>query len=279
MASCGRADRSASVRPSGTRSRARHSGSSSRDRWLLSYADFMTLLFAFFTTMYAVSTVDAGKLLSVAEGLHTAFDRPGIDTSVARPMAPLQPSAMSGILPSGKGIVGPVDGDAAHTAAPPDARREIERALNEDLAAHRIQLTEDRRGLVLSLPEAGSFPAGSADMSGAAGQVMTRLSSALQGLPNTIRIEGHTDDTPIHTARFTSNWELSTARATEVVQFLIQQGGLAPDRMSAAGYGAFHPLADNASPDGRARNRRVDVIVLNAATRVAEEPARQGAVR
>ena len=267
------------MRPRGTRARVRHGGSSSRDRWLVSYADFMTLLFAFFTTMYAVSTVDSGKLSSVAAGLHSAFDASGTDATVAPHMARLPPSTMPGLLPAGKGIVGTGDGDVARTAAVSDARTAIERALNDDLAAHRIQLTEDRRGLVLSIPEAGSFPAGSAEMSGAAGQVMTRLSSALQELPNTIRIEGHTDDTPIHTARFTSNWELSTARATEVVQFLIQQGGMSPDRLSAAGYGAFHPLADNASPDGRARNRRVDVIVLNTATRSAEEPAPQEAAR
>lgn len=255
------------------RGRARH-GSAPRDRWVVSYADFMTLLFAFFTTMYAVSTVDSGKLSSVAAGLHDAFGRSSLPASAGGSGVSPAPSVLSG----GRGIVGTGDGAAAD-AVPPDVRSEIERALADDLAAHRVQLTEDRRGLVLSIPEAGAYPAGSADMSPAAQQVMTRLSAALQRLPNAVRVEGHTDDTPIHNARFTSNWELSTARATEAVQFLIQSAGISPDRLSAAGYGAFHPVAENSTPDGRARNRRVDVIVLNTATRAAEEPAAPGVSR
>jgi chemotaxis protein MotB len=154
----------------------------------------------------------------------------------------------------------------------PDARAEIERALGDILSSHRLQLTADRRGLVLTIPEATAFPAGSADMSPAFEAVMTRLSDALQRLPHGVRVEGHTDDMPIHTPQFSSNWELSTARATHVVQFLIQQGALAPERLSAAGYAEFHPVGENTTIEGRAHNRRVDVIVLNAATSAAEEP-------
>jgi chemotaxis protein MotB len=234
----------------------------SRDRWLVSYADFMTLLFAFFTLMYAMSTVDAGKLSSVAAGLQTAFDSSSVEMAVGPPRV----AVMRGVLPAGRGIVG-------SASVPLDVRAIIERALGDDLSSHHLQLSQDRRGLVLSIPEAGAFPVGSADMSDAFKDVMTRLSAALQRLPNGVRVEGHTDDVPIHTPRFSSNWELSTARATYVVQFLIQQGALAPDRLSAAGYAEFHPLGENASPDGRARNRRVDVIVLNAAMSVAEEPS------
>jgi len=237
----------------------RRHGTASRDRWLISYADFMTLLFAFFTTMYAISTVDAVKLSSVAVGLQTAFDSTTVDVQ------PPTAAIMRGVLPAGRGIAGPA-------AAGPDARTEIERALGDMLSSHRLQLTADRRGLVLTIPEATAFPAGSADMSPAFEAVMTRLSDALQGLPHGIRVEGHTDDMPIHTPQFNSNWELSTARATRVVQFLIQQGTLAPDRLSAAGYAEFHPVGENATLEGRAHNRRVDVIVLNAATSAAEEP-------
>jgi chemotaxis protein MotB len=239
----------------------------SRDRWLVSYADFMTLLFAFFVTMYAMSTIDASKLSSVAAGLQTAFDSSAVDAAPG----PSRPTVMRGVLPAGRGIVGPA-------ASPPDVRTAIERALSDDLGSHHLELSQDRRGLVLSIPEAGAFPVGSADMSEAFQGVMTRLSAALQQLPNGVRVEGHTDDVPIHTPRFSSNWELSTARATHVVQFLIQQGALAPDRLSAAGYAEFHPLNENASPEGRARNRRVDVIILNPAMSVAEEPSAKGAI-
>jgi chemotaxis protein MotB len=246
---------------------SRSAGVASRDRWLVSYADFMTLLFAFFVTMYAMSTIDASKLSSVAAGLQTAFDSSTVD-----PSRPPGAVFMRGVLPAGRGIVGPAE------LAPPDVRTEIERALGDDLSSHHLELSQDRRGLVLSIPEAGAFPIGSADMSDAFKGVMTRLSGALQRLPNGVRVEGHTDDVPIHTPRFSSNWELSTARATHVVQFLIQQGALAPDRLSAAGYAEFHPLGENASPEGRARNRRVDVIVLNAAMSVAEEPSAKGVI-
>ena len=247
------------------------STSASHDRWLLSYADFITLLFAFFTTLYAASSVNAEKFSSVAAGLHDAFDRPS---------GAMRPAGR--VLLGGESIVTSVSrAESAAVIVPParSARAILEAALGDDLAARRVALTEDRRGIVLSIPEAGSFSSGSAELSDAAGAVMMRLSSALQTLPNAARIEGHTDDAPIHTPRFSSNWELSTARATHVVGFLIQQGAIAPNRLSAAGYGAFHPVSDNVSAAGRARNRRVDVIVLNDATRSAEEPLSQGAVR
>jgi chemotaxis protein MotB len=91
-------------------------------------------------------------------------------------------------------------------------------------------------------------------------------------MPAPLRVEGHTDDVPIHTVRFRSNWNLSTARATRVVEFLSTRAGIAPARLSAAGYGEFHPRGPNDSPAGRARNRRVDIVVLNDSTRAAEEP-------
>ena len=231
------------------RRRRRAISAASRERWLLSYADFITLLFALFATLYAASTVDANKLSGVAESLQQAFAETALKT----------PS----VLPAHSGIVGP-----ANIAA----RAAIVRELGSDLAEHRLELTEDHRGLVLSIPEAGSFPAGRADMGAPAERYMTRLAAALQDVPNAVRVEGHTDDVPIRTERYTSNWELSTARATRVVEYLIGQG-VTPDRLSAAGYSEFHPRMDNDSPEGRARNRRVDVVILNAETRKSEEPS------
>jgi chemotaxis protein MotB len=230
----------------------------SRDRWLLSYADFITLLFALFATLYASSTVDANKLATVAQGLQRAFDvptarRPGIS------------AAGGGVLPAGRGIVG--NGE-------PDARTTILSELSDDLRIGRLELSEDARGLVLSIPEASAFPTATADLSPLAQDAVTRLAGVLGRLPNAVRVEGHTDDVPIHTARFTSNWELSTARAIRVVELLIQQGQLAPDRLSAAGYGEFHPRVANDSAAARAQNRRVDVVILSPSTQAAEEPTR-----
>jgi chemotaxis protein MotB len=168
----------------------------------------------------------------------------------------------------------PIQAPPAPDAIPPpqvDVRVAIERELGADLASGRLEMTEDRRGVVLAIPEAFSFETGSADLSGLAAELMRRVGGVLRGLPNAVRVEGHTDDTPIHTPRFTSNWDLSTARATEVVAFFIAEG-LTPGRLSAAGYSEFHPRSSNDSAAGRARNRRVDIVILNPATRTSEEP-------
>jgi len=213
-----------------------------RDRWLLSYADFITLLFAFFTTMYASSTVDQHKLASVAVGLQKALDAAQIETA---PPSKL-PSASASML----------------TQEQLDARAVLEHDLADDLRNGRMELLEDARGLVLSIPEASAFATGSADLSEGAQQAIGRLARSLNEVGNSLLIEGHTDDVPIHSARFASNWELSTARATAVVQWLIEREGMTPSRLSAAGYGEFHPRVPNDSTEARARNRRVDVVIL-----------------
>ncbi len=216
----------------------------SRDRWLLSYADFMTLLCAFFTTLYAASLVDAAR---------------------PEPLAP-KPTVSAETVP-------PVERAADEAAA---LRMRVEAALADELAAGYLQLVEDPRGLVIEIPEAGAFDSGRADLSDDAERMMGRVGEMLSTLPNGVRIEGHTDDTPIRTSTFASNWELSTARATRVVAFLITSAGVDAARLSAAGYAQFRPRGPNTSAAGRARNRRVDLVLLNAATAQAEEPRRPG---
>ena len=222
-------------------SRRRRREGVSRDRWLISYADFITLLFAFFTTLYAISTVDDSKLTRVAVGLQDALDVP----DAARH----------------RGNKIPVVGESLLTREQLDAKAVLKRDMAEDLESGRMELLEDRRGLVLSIPEASAFATGSADLSPTAMQAVERLAGSLRKLPDAVLIEGHTDDVPIHTVRFASNWELSTARATAVVQWLIERGGVEASRLSAAGYGEFHPRVPNESAQARARNRRVDVVI------------------
>jgi len=118
----------------------------------------------------------------------------------------------------------------------------------------------DTRGVVVSLPEAGAFAVGQADLSQAARQVIRELAQVLEQESGEIRIEGHSDDVPITTSRYASNWDLSAARATEVIRFLLAQTTIAPDRLSAAGYGEFRPLVANDSPASRAKNRRGDTV-------------------
>jgi chemotaxis protein MotB len=236
----------------------------SRDRWLVSYADFMTLLFAFFATMYAISSVDARKLTQMASALQVAFD------SNAHTRADLA-KAGRGVLPEQGSHLIPIA-----PMPPSEVMARVSRDLQMEILSNRVELTEDRRGLVLSIPEAGTFAIGSDELSPLAQDLVASIASSVTDLPNQIRVEGHTDDVPIHTARFRSNWELSTARAGRVVELLIDRGRITPARLGAAGYGEFRPRVPNESSAARASNRRVDLVILNEATRLAEEPA-QGA--
>jgi chemotaxis protein MotB len=191
------------------------------DRWLVSYADLMTLLLAFFATMYAMSEVKANK----AEGAPTA----------AKAAAPARNGAV-------------------------DLREQLSSALAPAIATGQVDLYEDPRGIVMSLPERATFPVAGADVMAEAGALLGTIAETIAPLEAEIRVEGHTDDVPIRTARYSSNWELSTARASAVVALFIARG-IEPRRLSAAGYGEFHPLATNADAAGRARNRRVDLVV------------------
>ena len=242
---------------------ARRGRRSSHERWLVSYADLMTLLFAFFATMYAISSVDAMKLTQVAHALQVAFD----DSARGRAIA-----SGEGLLPERGTKVAP-GRDAENVSA------RIARDLARELADRQLELSLDSRGLVISIPEAGSFAVGRDELSPLAEALIARIAAVLSDVPNAVRVEGHTDDVPIHTSRFRSNWDLSTARATRVVEFLSDRAAIAPQRLAAAGYGEFHPRVANDGPENRARNRRVDLVVLNAATRAAEEPAQGAASR
>jgi chemotaxis protein MotB len=206
-----------------------------RDRWLISYADLMTLLFAFFMTLYAA-----------AEMKH--------DTAAVQPNdVPPQAVAKEAALPR------PAVADDAHDAGLRDA---LERHLADAIGDGRLEIVNDARGLVVSLPETATFASASADVTPAAADVLRRVAVVLRPTPHALRIEGHTDDQPIRTSLYRSNWELSTARASAVVAFLIESAGLDPARLSAAGYGEHHPRVRNDSPASRSRNRRVDIVVL-----------------
>jgi chemotaxis protein MotB len=263
-------------------------------RWLVSYADFITLLFAFFTTLYAISNVDLQKMSRLMSALQVAFDSrgvPGVPRKTGLTADPaLDPNAIalkSGLsappaLPSAQEIPTlPLKVLAALDQGYLEASLgEVKRRLTQELAPAitegRVTLEIDRRGLVVSIRETGSFKTGSADLPDATRALIGEVAGAFKGLPNFVRVEGHTDDVPIHTPRFASNWELSTARATAVVAFLVQEFGFSPDRLSAAGYAEFHPRVPNDSDAHRARNRRVDIVILNQTTTQAEEPAAAG---
>jgi chemotaxis protein MotB len=140
---------------------------------------------------------------------------------------------------------------------------ELRQALHNEIALHEVAMRRDTEGLIVSLREFGFFGSGSAAIKPESLPALDRIASILSIRTCRLRIEGHTDNVPIHNAQMASNWELSTARATEVIRFLIIGHRFAPERLSAAGYAEFHPVASNVTPQGRAQNRRVDIVVLS----------------
>ena len=153
-------------------------------------------------------------------------------------------------------------------------KAQLETILKNEISNRSIHLSENSRGLIISLAEAGFFEPGSAVMNAKGLASVESIAATLRPLAYSIRVEGHTDNTPIHTAQFPSNWELSTTRATFLLEYLISTGKISPQRLSAVGYGEYHPIAPNNTSEGRASNRRVDVVVLGPAAEKQEPELR-----
>lgn len=233
----------------------------SHERWLISYADFITLLFAFFVVMYAASRGSQTRVMELAQAIQTAFAELGMFTPASShlslvPAPPAEESTTPQVL--------------APLAA---LKKRLGNDLAQEIAAHEISLNLNRQGLVIRLAEAGFFDSGSDQLRPGVKPVLERIANALAPLPNPVRVEGHTDNVPIHNARFASNWQLSTARATELVRMFITDYHLQPERMSAAGYAEFHPIASNSDAAGRQLNRRVDVVVVAGGVAASETEA------
>jgi len=259
------------------------------ERWLVSYADFVTLLFAFFTSMYAISTVDADKMGRLVYSMRASFDSavfpPGSDrlslvegAGAASPMArdimdnPNTPKdkSLPGLnVANLKGLkvnFVPFGVPQGEVVALAKLRRDVEALVKTKKMDSNVHTRMESRGLVVSLGEGGFFASGSDVLKPEGRQLLDSLAENFSAVDNQIRIEGHTDSVPIRTTRFPSNWELSTARATTIISYLVQTYGIDPDKLSAAGYGEFRPITANDTLDGRARNRRVDIVVLNSAS-------------
>ena len=164
---------------------------------------------------------------------------------------------------------------------PPDLtglRKELERALVPEILRGDVALRTGRDGLVISLREAGFFDSGSAGVKAASQPAFGRIAKLLGEGQYNIRIEGHTDNVRIHNTQYTSNWELSTARSTEMIRLLVVNYGLQPQRLSASGYGEYHPIASNLTETGRALNRRVDLVVVGKLEAVSPQDLRPGNV-
>jgi len=233
-----------------------------QDRWMVSYADFITLLFAFFVVLYAFAKADQKKQMQVSQSIDSAFYSLGIFPDATRKPAKgaaggADPAAIPMNIVMGEDVLSParVKDDLNNI------RRDLEQRLSNQVATHTVSIQMGRDGLVISLREAGFFSSGSATPKPETLPTLRQIAAALGRTPYDLRIEGHTDNIPIHTAEFDSNWELSSARATRIARLFLDMKAIPPDRISAAGYAEFHPVASNATADGRAENRRVDLVV------------------
>jgi chemotaxis protein MotB len=222
----------------------------SHERWLVSYADFITLLFAFFVVMYSAAQLDKRRAGQLATAIQTAFQQYG--------SLPPMPAEVGGLAPKGEPRDTPVGNSEDEFQL---LRGHVQRALAKEIAKGDVAVRNTPEGLVISLREAGFFDSGSAEIRTSSQAAFERLARVLSETPSDIRIEGHTDNVPIHNARFASNWDLSTTRATTTVRMLVTKYGVDPRRLAAAGYAEYRPIATNGTVVGRALNRRVDIVV------------------
>lgn len=238
------------------RSAPTSSTGSSRERWLISYADYVTLLLALFVTIYAISRLDNSKLTQAQHSIQRALNAP-----VFLGGFPLEPgigevptSGLRGDLP-GAGLQAQPQTQIAEVA------RNVQESLRDQTDYRDIRMMITGRGLVLHLPEFLFFSTGEAQIRPEAEPLLNRLAAILQQIPNHVVVEGHTDNRPINTPQFPSNWELSVHRATSLVRYLVEKHHLDPARCAAAGYGEYAPLTSNADEAGRSLNRRVDIVI------------------
>jgi chemotaxis protein MotB len=249
---------------------------SNKDRWLVSYSDFMTLLFALFVVLFASSYRDNQTIKKLSQAIQIGFQQLGAssggasNSGVAYPnMAPDPtigtPSRRLENPGKENAAISPVDVAAL--------RKQLEAAVGAELRNKEMEMRITPEGFVISLRELGFFNSGQAVLLPGADKKIEKIGRILSQRGLELRIEGHSDDQPIHTAQFHSNWELSTARGMAVLLLLVNDAGFDPKKISVCGYGEYRPIADNATPEGRKINRRVDLVVVGTAAPSAKPPA------
>jgi chemotaxis protein MotB len=232
------------------------------ERWLVSYADFITLLFAFFVVMFATNQSDKNRAKQVSDSVRDALEHGQIS------------SRLSSMLGKGKHD-GKAPDHAQPMAVPPEmvsgqnrpadltqSLATLQKGLAAELQAGKVQMKLEGRGLVIDLREAAFFASGDDKLSAESYPILEKIATVIQGLPNQVRLEGYTDSIPIHNSRFRSNWELSSARAIAMLEALVDRYQVDRARLALAGYGENSPAEGNDTEQGRAHNRRVAVVLL-----------------
>ncbi|SHE48508.1 chemotaxis protein MotB [Thermoanaerobacter uzonensis DSM 18761] len=211
---------------------------------MLTYSDMITLLLIFFIVMYTISSINATKFVQIASSLSKTFTR--TDYVIGQY--------------TGKSVV---PGNLENKSNLGKVQQQLNAFIKENNLQGMVTSYIDERGLVISLQDTLLFDLGSADVHPNEKDVLMKIGSMLKDLPNHIRVEGFTDNLPIHNSKFDSNWELSVIRATNVVKILVNEVGIEPQRISAVGYGEYRPVVPNDSEEHRRLNRRVDIVIMN----------------
>ncbi len=274
----------------------KHEDHVNHEAWAIPYGDLITLLLAFFVVMYSISSVNEGKYRVLSDSLSAAFrgtpkttrpiqigdNRPsGVadqGSNIAHPLGVADPKTIK--LPQDPDEISiPTEFDDRTAGMSESGLRamaeEVRAALGDLIEMEQVRVRESEFWLEVEVQTDILFPTGVADVSSRAVPILVRLAEVLAPFPNPVRVEGHTDNVPISTVRFPSNWELSAARAANVVR-LFANNGVISSRLAAVGMGEYQPIADNSSSAGRNRNRRVLIVVLaNEMTRLGVESARR----
>ncbi|MBI4620047.1 MAG: OmpA family protein [Desulfobacterales bacterium] len=212
------------------------------DRWVISYADFITLLFAFFTTLYAISNVDSSKLKMFAGSMKSALKATGTNSSAGT-------TIIEGIKPISYADV--------------KLEKDIRKTFEKFGKLEGISISRDQRGVLISFGDSVLFDTGSAVIKDEAEPLLSSVISVIKRAQNNIIVEGHTDNIPIK-SKYLSNWELSTARAAGVLMYILKENNnMSPERFSTSGYAEYRPVTSNVTPEGRAKNRRVDIVFVS----------------
>jgi chemotaxis protein MotB len=226
------------------------------ERWLVSYADFITLLFAFFVVMYALSSINEGKYRVLSDSLVTAFRSSTSDGGGATILTQPQMTTLRPVNPKARNQALQLRDKQA------EQMKKVARSVSEAMAPYATQgqvaVIESDRGITVEINDSLLFAAGRAELAPSAEEAIRNVGRIFAETEFPVTIEGHTDNTPISTAAFPSNWELSAVRATTVLR-LMASAGVAPGRLTAIGYGEQRPVAENVTPEGRSRNRRVAI--------------------
>jgi len=259
--------------------RPKHAEHENHERWLVSYADFITLLFAFFVVMFASSQTDKSKAKQVSEAVEKAL-KEGHSVSIPPAVAKVLGGTVDDKGQGNAQMHGPGGAQKAAKEEQPEVMelsmslKTLSAELDEEIKQGKVEVSMTPRGIVVSLKQAAFFSSGTDAVDLSTMPTLEKVAGALKAVSNPVRIEGHTDSRPIHTPRFRSNWDLSAARSIAIMAVLSSRFEIASQRLAIAGYADTVPVADNDTPEGRARNRRVDLVILNNYALARTEPAK-----